>query len=140
MEVEVDLETGEIRVLEYAAVADAGKALHYPSVKGQVEGGAIMGFGMALFEELRYEDGQLQNADPFQYRLPLLPDIPESFRVAILENGDGPGPFGAKGIAQTSIACTSPAIGNAICDAIGERIRSIPYTPEKILRALGKLG
>ncbi len=140
VEVEVDLETGEIRVLEYAAVADAGKALHYPSVKGQVEGGAIMGFGMALFVELRYEDGQLQNADAFQYRLPLLPDIPESFRVAILENGDGPGPFGAKGIAQTSIACTSPAIGNAICDAIGERIRSIPYTPEKILRALGKLG
>lgn len=137
-EVEVDTETGEIRVLRYSLVGDAGKALHYLSAKRQIEGGAIMGFGISLFEELSYEDGQLQNADAFQYRLPLMADLPESFHSSLVENGDGPGPFGSKGIAQTSIGCVAPAIGNAIRDAIGVHIRSTPFTPEKILRALGK--
>jgi CO/xanthine dehydrogenase Mo-binding subunit len=99
-----------------------------------------MGLGNALFEELRYEEGQLLNADPFQYRLPLLRDVPEAFRVDIVEHGDGPGPFGAKGLSQTSIPCTAPAINNAIRDAIGVHLDSVPFTPEKILRALGKLG
>ncbi len=138
-EVEVNVETGEIRVLQYSLVADAGKALHYLSAQSQVEGGAVMGFGIALFEELLYRDGQLQNADAFQYRLPLMRDIPESFHSFILENGDGPGPFGSKGIAQTSIPCAAPAIANAVYDATGARLQSTPFTPEKILRALGKL-
>lgn len=99
-----------------------------------------MGLGISLFEELLYQDGQLQNADAFQYRLPLLGDIPERFHSSLVENGDGPGPFGAKGIAQTSITCAAPAIGNAIFDAIGVNVRSTPFTPEKILRALGKLS
>jgi CO/xanthine dehydrogenase Mo-binding subunit len=139
-EVEVDRETGEVRVLQYAAVADAGRVLHHYSAKGQIDGGAVMGFGTALFEEIRYEDGQLLNADPFQYRLPLLRDIPERFQTLMIENGDGPGPFGAKGLAQVGIPNPAPAIGNAIFDAIGVRVRSTPFTPEKILRALGKLG
>ena len=135
----VDRETGEVRLLQYVTVADAGKAIHYPSAKGQIEGGAAMGLGLALHEELVYQDGQLQNADPFQYRLPLMSDIPESFRSIILENGDGPGPFGSKAIAQVSIPCVAPAIGNAIYDALGIRLRSLPITPEKVLRALGVL-
>ena len=138
-EVEVDRETGNVRLLQFVTVADAGIALHYPSAKGQIEGGAIMGLGLALHEELHYQDGQLQNADPFQYRLPLMTDIPEIFRAIILENGDGPGPFGSKAIAQVSIPCVAPAIGNAIYDAVGVRIRSTPFTPEKILRAMGVL-
>lgn len=138
-EVEVDRETGEVRLLQFVTVADAGKALHYPSAKGQIEGGAAMGLGLALYEELVYQEGQLQNADPFQYRLPLMSDIPQSFSCIILENGDGPGPFGSKAIAQVSIPCVAPAIGNAIYDALGIRIRSLPITPEKILRALGVL-
>jgi len=138
-EVEVDRETGGVRLLQYVTVADAGKALHYPSAKGQIEGGAAMGLGLALHEELHYQDGQLQNADPFQYRLPLMTDFPESFRSVILENGDGPGPFGSKAIAQVSIPCVAPAIGNAIYDAVGVRLRSTPFTPEKVLRALGVL-
>lgn len=140
VEVEVDRETGEIRVLQYSLVADAGKALHHISAARNIEGGAIMGLGISLFEELLYQDGQLQNADAFQYRLPLLGDIPERFHSSLVENGDGPGPFGAKGIAQTSITCAAPAIGNAIFDAIGVNVRSTPFTPEKILRALGKLS
>jgi len=139
-EVDVDRDTGEITVLQYAILADAGKVLHYNSVRGQLEGGAIMGFGLALFEELRYEDGQVQNADAFQYRLPQMRDVPPSFHVLITENGDGPGPFGAKGVAQTSIPCVAPAVANAIFDAIGVPISSTPITPEKVLRALGSLA
>ena len=139
-EVEVDRETGEVRVLQYAMVSDAGKILHYGSAAGQMEGGAVMGFGPALFEELHYRDGQLQNADAFQYRLPLASDIPESFHTVIKESGGGPGPFGSKGVAQTTIGGVAPAIGNAIFDAVGVRIMSVPFSPEKILRALGKLG
>ncbi|HEY7061503.1 MAG TPA: xanthine dehydrogenase family protein molybdopterin-binding subunit [Chloroflexota bacterium] len=139
-EVEVDTDTGEVRVLQYAAASDAGKTIHHTSAQRQIEGGAIMGLGNALFEEVRYEEGQLMNADPFQYRLPLLRDVPEAFKVDIVEHGDGPGPFGAKGMSQTSIPCTAPAINNAIRDAIGVYLESVPFTPEKILRALGKLS
>ena len=139
-EVEVDTDTGEVRVLQYAAASDAGKTIHHMSAQRQIEGGAIMGLGNALFEEVRYEEGQLMNADPFQYRLPLLRDVPEAFHVDIVEHGDGPGPFGAKGMSQTSIPCAAPAINNAIRDAIGVHLDSVPFTPEKILRALGKLG
>jgi CO/xanthine dehydrogenase Mo-binding subunit len=139
VEVEVNRDTGELRVLRYAVIADAGKAIHYPSAKAQVDGGAVMGFGHALFEETVYRDGQLQNGDPFQYRLPLMSDIPEEFYSSMLEKGDGPGPFGSKGMAQTSIVTVAPAIGNAIFAALGARVRSLPITPEKILRALGKI-
>jgi CO/xanthine dehydrogenase Mo-binding subunit len=139
-EVEVDCETGEIRLLQFSVVADAGKALHYPSAKAQVDGGAVMGIGHALFEEVIYQDGQILNADPFQYRLPVMPEIPESFHSSMLENRDGPGPFGSKGMSQTSIVTVAPAIGNAIYDAVGVRVRSLPITPEKILRAMGKIA
>ena len=138
-EIEVDCETGELRVLQFSVVADAGTALHEGSAKAQVDGGAVMGFGHALFEEVVYQDGQLQNGDPFQYRLPLMGDVPELFFSSMMEKGDGPGPFGSKGMSQTSIVTVAPAIGNAICDAIGVRVRSLPITPEKILKALGKL-
>jgi CO/xanthine dehydrogenase Mo-binding subunit len=139
VEVEVDRETGELRVLQYSVTVDAGKALHYPSAKAQVEGGGVMGFGHALFEEVVYQDGQILNADPFQYRLPIMEDIPEFFHSLMLENSDGPGPFGSKGMSQTSIVTVAPAIGNAIYDALGIRLTSLPITPEKILKALGKI-
>jgi CO/xanthine dehydrogenase Mo-binding subunit len=138
-EVEVDRETGEIRVLQFSVIADAGRALHYPSAKAQVEGGVVMGFGHALFEEVIYQDGRILNADPFQYRLPVMAEIPEAFYASMLENQDGPGPFGSKGMSQTSIVTVAPAIGNAIYDAVGVRVRSLPITPEKILRAMGKV-
>jgi CO/xanthine dehydrogenase Mo-binding subunit len=139
VDLEVNRDTGELRVLGYSVIADAGKAIHYPSAKAQTDGGAVMGFGHALFEETIYQDGQLQNGDPFQYRLPVMKDIPEQFYSAMLEKGDGPGPFGSKGMAQTSIVTVGPAIGNAIYDALGVRVRSLPITPEKILRAMGKI-
>ncbi len=138
-EVEVDRETGEVRVLRYAAVADAGKVLHYTAARGQIEGGAVMGFGAALTEEVVYGEGQLLNGDAFQYRLPQMRDIPEEFSTTMIERGDGPGPFGSKGIAQTSIPCAAPAIANAIFDAVGARLDSTPLSPEKVLRAMNAL-
>jgi CO/xanthine dehydrogenase Mo-binding subunit len=139
IDLEVNAETGELRILRYSVIADAGKALHYPSAKAQVDGGAVMGFGHALFEETIYQEGQLQNGDAFQYRLPVMKDIPEVFYSSMLEKEDGPGPFGSKGMSQTSIVTVAPAIGNAVSDALGVRVRSLPITPEKILRALGKI-
>jgi CO/xanthine dehydrogenase Mo-binding subunit len=139
IELEVNRETGELRILRYSVIADAGKALHYPSAKAQVDGGAVMGFGHALFEEAIYQEGQFQNGDPFQYRLALMKDIPEAFYSSMLEKEDGPGPFGSKGMSQTSIVTVAPAIGNAIYDALGVRVRSLPLSPEKILRAMGKI-
>lgn len=139
IDLEVNRTTGELRILRYSVIADAGKAIHYASAKAQVDGGAVMGFGHALFEETVYQEGQFQNGDPFQYRLPVMNDIPEEFYSSMLQKGDGPGPFGSKGMAQTSIVTVGPAIGNAVYDALGVRIRSLPITPEKILRALGKI-
>ena len=139
VELEVNRDTGELHILGYAVIADAGKAIHYPSAKSQVDGGAVMGFGHALFEETIFQDGQFQNGDPFQYRLPVMKDIPAEFYSSMLEKGDGPGPFGSKGMAQTSIVTVGPAIGNAVYDALGVRVRSLPITPEKILREMGKI-
>lgn len=139
VEVEVDREIGDVRIVRYAALADAGTIMHYHSARGQIEGGAILGLGPTLFEEVCYAEGQLLNADPFQYRLPQLGDVPEDFQTILLEAEKGPGPFGAKGIANTSIGCVAPAVGNAIYDAVGVRLTSLPFTPEKILRALGTL-
>ena len=139
VDLEVNRDSGELRILGYAVIADAGKAIHYPSAKSQVDGGAVMGFSHALFEESVYQDGQFQNGDPFQYRLAMMKDIPAEFYSSMLEKGDGPGPFGSKGMAQTSIVTVAPAIGNAIYDALGVRVRSLPITPEKILRELGKI-
>ena len=136
VEVEVDRETGEVRLARYAAVADAGKALHFPSAKGQVEGGAVLGVGLAMLEEMVYEDGQLLNGDPFQYRLPTMRDQPRDFQVAMIEKGDGPGPFGSKAMAQTSVPCVVPAVANAIYNATGVRLTEAPFTPEHVLAAL----
>jgi CO/xanthine dehydrogenase Mo-binding subunit len=138
-EVEVDLESGEFRVTSFAVSADAGAVIHYSSARAQLEGGAVMGFGLALTEELVYGEGQTLNADSFQYRLPQMQDLPQAFATVIEESGRGPGPFGSKGIAQVSIPCVAPAIANAIADATGVVITSMPITAEKILRALGKL-
>ena len=139
-EVEVDLETGEIRILRYGAVADAGKAIHVPSTHAQVLGGAVLGIGISLFEDLIYSDGQLLTSDAIQYRLPTMRDIPPHFVSSLVENEDGPGPFGSKGMSQTSIPCVAPAVANAVADAIGVRLTDTPFTPEKVLRATGRLG
>jgi CO/xanthine dehydrogenase Mo-binding subunit len=138
-EVEVDIETGHVKLLKFGTVVDVGKAIIPVSAKAQVEGGATMGIGNALFEECVYRDGQFLNGDDMQYRLPLMEDIPEWWETVMVENEDGPGPMGSKGMAQTSIVVVAPAIGNAIYDATGIRIKQLPITPERVLQAMGKV-
>ena len=138
-EVEVNTDTGEVRLLQYANVADVGKAIHPLSCKCQLDGGAIMGLGNTFYEEMVYRDGRMVNGSPLEYRLPLLGDLPEEFKSMMVENGDGPGPQGSKGMGQTAISPIAPAVSNAIYEAIGVRIRDLPITAEKVLRGLGKL-
>jgi CO/xanthine dehydrogenase Mo-binding subunit len=136
VEIEVDMETGEVRLLRLCGVGDAGKAIHHMSARRQIEGGAVLGIGLSLFEDTIYADGHLQNGHVRSYRLPAIGDMPAEFSSVLIENGDGPGPFGAKGLAQTSLPCIAPAVGAAIRDAIGNYVRSTPFTPEKVLDAL----
>jgi CO/xanthine dehydrogenase Mo-binding subunit len=138
-EVEVDPETGDVTLLRYAIAADVGTAVHPVACKSQLDGGSVMGLGNTLYEEMIYGDGQLLNGDSFQYRLPLLHDLPPHFMSIMVENHDGPGPLGSKGMSQTAVSPIAPAIANAIYDAVGVRIKELPITPEKVLRGLGKL-
>jgi CO/xanthine dehydrogenase Mo-binding subunit len=140
VEIEVDEESGAIRLQAMSLVTEAGHVIHYGSTRGQTEGGAMMGLALALNEEVVYEDGHMSNANGFHYRIAAMRDVPEDVSVSVIANCDGPGPFGAKGLAQTSIPCMTPAIANAFLDATGCVLESAPFTPEKVLHALGRLG
>jgi CO/xanthine dehydrogenase Mo-binding subunit len=94
---------------------------------------------LALHEELVYEGSGLANGNPFDYRMAHASDLPAHFVVDIVENRDGPGPFGAKGLSQTSLPCAAPAIGNAIRDAIGQFVNTYPFSPDRVLRTIGVL-
>jgi len=138
----VDDETGEIKLERYVTVADVGKAINPQQAEGQDEGATIQGLGNTLFESLAYENGQPLNANLVDYRVPRFTDLPEHFESALVENGDGPGPYGAKGMGESGIVSVAPAVGNALFDAAGVRIRELPLTPEQVWRALraGKQG
>jgi len=135
-EIAVDEETGAIRVEKYVTVADVGKALNPLQAEGQDEGAAIQGLGNTLFEALEYENGQPLNASLVDYRVPRFTDLPALFTSALVENSDGPGPYGAKGMGESGIVSVAPAIGNALFNATGVRIRDLPLTPERVWRAL----
>jgi CO/xanthine dehydrogenase Mo-binding subunit len=104
--------------------------------RGQDEGAAVMGLGQALFEGMQYEGPVLANLAAAKYRVPLASDLPDRFRSITQEQGHGPGPFGSKGIGEGGLLPVAPAIANAIEDAVGVRITSLPLTPEKVLAAL----
>jgi CO/xanthine dehydrogenase Mo-binding subunit len=135
-EIEVDSETGEIALRRYITVADVGKALNPAQAESQDEGAAIQGLGHTLFESLQYEHGQPLNANLVDYRVPRFTDLPKHFESALVENEDGPGPYGAKGIGESGIVAIAPAVGNALARATGLRIRELPLTPERVWRAL----
>ncbi len=134
-EVEVDIETGLVRVLRLACANDVGRAINPMAVEGQIEGGAQMGLGYALTEELIVKDGEVQNPDFHQYRLFTAADMPE-IETIIVETDDPGGPFGAKGVGEMGGTPTAAAVANAIYDAIGVRLTELPMTPDRILRAL----
>ena len=135
-EVEVDEETGAVKVIQYVSMADVGQAIHQQQCEAQDEGGAMQGLGSALFEALISEDGQLLNPNLIDYRVPLFTDLPASFGAVLLQHGNGPGPYGAKGVGESGMFCVAPAIGNAIARATGMRLHDLPLTPERIWRAL----
>jgi CO/xanthine dehydrogenase Mo-binding subunit len=137
-EVEVDPETGEVKVLDLTALQDVGFALNPLSVEGQIQGGVVQGLGYALSEEMKFDsNGRLMNPHLLDYKLPSILDVPTVKAVLIEEAlASAPTPYGAKGVGEPPIVPTAAAVANAIYDAVGVRIRSLPLTPEKVLKAL----
>lgn len=134
--IDVDTDTGEIKVASYITVADVGKAINPLLAEGQDEGAAMQGLGAALFETLLYDRGQPLNPNLVDYRVPRFTDLPDQFESRLIENQDGPGPYGAKGMGESGIVSVAPALGNALFCATGARVRDLPLTPERVWRAI----
>jgi len=134
-EVEVDTETGHVKVLKIVSATDAGKAINPVAVEGQIQGGAAMGVGYALYEQHILDQGVPRTDSMAFYLVPTSMDVPE-IQCEIVEVYDPKGPFGAKGIAEPATVPTTPAILDAIYDAIGIRITDTPATPERVFQAI----
>ncbi len=137
-EVEVDLETGALRVLKYAAAHDVGRAINPQSVEGQIQGGAVQGLGYGLMEEVIVEDGINLTTSFASYLIPSAADVPDVEPI-VVEAGEGLGPFGARGIGEPPIGPPAAAVANAVADATGARLTRLPLTAERVAAALGLL-
>lgn len=136
-EVKVDPGTGYVDLTKLVLVSDIGKALNPAQVESQDEGSAIMGLGHTFMEQLLLDEhGRIRNLGALDYRIPTIQDIPGNLHSVLIENEDGPGPFGSKGAGEGGILAISPAIGSAIAEAIGVAIRDLPLTPERVWRAV----
>ena len=137
VEAEVDEGTGDITLHRYVTVSDVGKALNPLQVRMQDEGAAIMGLGHTLMEHLIHDEaGRLRNLGAIDYRIPTSLDLPLRIESDMVENGDGPGPYGAKGMSEGGLLCVAAAVAAAVRDATGVSIRDLPLTPERVWRAL----
>lgn len=136
VEVEVDTETGHVRILRMASAVDCGKPLNPRIVETQISGAAIMQLGFTMSEKMDFQAGQVTNASFSDYKIPGIHDIPGQMDNHIVEADQGGGPFGAKGVGESSTFGVSPSIANAIEDAVGVRLTELPLTPEAVLRAL----
>jgi len=134
-EVEVDVVTGKVKVLKMVTAHDCGKAINPMLVEGQLEGSVVGGMGQALYEDVMTEKGQVVNPSFLDYGIPTAMEIPSITSVEV-ETHDPEGPFGAKESGEGTQLAPAPAIINAIYDAIGVRFKSLPVTPEKVLKAL----
>lgn len=137
-EVDVNRQTGEIKVLKLWGAYDVGKAINPMSCEGQIEGGASMGLGFALSEEMSFVDGQHMNPSFLSYKLPSAADMPEIIPILVEQQPHPQGPFGAKGMGETTNVVVPPSIANAIYDAVGIRFTKLPITPEMVLKELAK--
>jgi len=137
-EVEVDEETGEVEVLRLVCSHDIGQIINLGGLEGQIEGGVTQGFGFALVEEMVYEGGTLANGTMVDYKIPNILDVPP-IEPHFVQKPDPAGPYGAKGVGEAVLVPTAPAIANAVYDAVGARITSLPITPDKVLNALKKI-
>jgi CO/xanthine dehydrogenase Mo-binding subunit len=137
VELEVDEETGQVQIKRLVSVADVGKAIHPEGCVGQEEGAAMMGIGHTFFEQMVYDaNGQLLNPNLVDYRVPGFNDVPKEFHTVLLENGDGPGPYGVRGMGEGGLLSVAPSVTNALARATGVRVRDLPLTPERVWRAL----
>ncbi|MDB2018955.1 molybdopterin-dependent oxidoreductase [[Clostridium] symbiosum] len=138
-EVEVDLQTGEIELLEYKAAVDCGTVINPNLARIQAEGGIVQGIGMALFEDINYTDkGRLKENSFMQYKIPARVEIPD-LEVEFDSSYEPSGPFGAKSVGEVVMNTPLPAIVQAVYHATGLWFRELPITPEKVIRGLGKL-
>ena len=135
VEVEVDTHTGQVDVLRAVGAQDCGTVINPDGVEGQIVGGMAVGLGYGLFEDVIVKDGQVLNPSFLECRLPTAVDMPE-VSTLIVDNYDENGPFGAKGAGNSSVINMAPAIANAVYHAVGVRIKELPITPEKVLKAL----
>jgi len=138
-EVIVDIETGEVEVTDYVAVLDTGKAINPKAVEGQLEGGISMGLGYALMEEVVLDEGYIQNLSLQDFLIPTTLDVP-NIKSILLEAENKYGPYGAKGVGEMCNIPAGPAIMNAIANACGARVRSLPADPENVFLAIREAG
>jgi len=134
-EVAVDTLTGKVTVLKLVASFDVGQSINKLSAQGQLEGGTVTGVGYALLEDVKMDQGRTVTGALDTYLVPTAADLPD-VQAVMLESGGGKGPFGAKGIGEPSSTSGAPAVANAIADAIGVRLKQLPFTPERVLTAL----
>jgi xanthine dehydrogenase molybdenum-binding subunit len=134
-EVEIDLDTGVVRVLRIIAAHDVGKVINRLGIEGQVEGGIAQGIGYCLTEELKVQAGRILNPTFTDYKLPTATELPE-MDITFIETHDPAGPYGAKGIAEAPLIPVAPAIANALFNATGVRFTELPLTPERVLMKL----
>jgi CO/xanthine dehydrogenase Mo-binding subunit len=135
-EVEVDEETGVVKILRMVSAHDVGRVLNPQTLAGQIYGGLAQGVGYALYEQVKSSEGRIQNPSFTDYKIPTACELDFPVDVELIETLDATGPFGAKGVGEPGLVPTAPAIANAIYDAIGIRIRDLPITPDKIVAAL----
>ncbi|MEW6286534.1 MAG: xanthine dehydrogenase family protein molybdopterin-binding subunit [Chloroflexota bacterium] len=139
-EVEVDTETGHVRVLRFVSADDVGQAINPALVQGQVEGAVVQAQGYAIQEEYKTKDGYVLTDQLSTYLIPTVLDIPEKVETVLVEVRDPNGPWGARGVGELPYLPVAPAIAAAIHDATGVWINEFPFTPERVLRALGKIA
>jgi CO/xanthine dehydrogenase Mo-binding subunit len=138
-EVEVDTETGHVRVIRLLSADDVGRAINPDLIVGQVEGAVVQAHGYAMLEEYKYKDGRVLTDQLSTYLIPTIWDIPEKVESVLVEIPDPNGPWGARGVGELPLLPVAPAIAAAIHDATGVWINEFPFTPERVLRALGKI-
>jgi CO/xanthine dehydrogenase Mo-binding subunit len=139
IEVEVDTETGHVRVLRVLTADDVGKPINPALVEGQVEGAVVQAQGYAILEDWKTKDGRVLTDQLSTYLIPTIWDIPEKVETVLIEVPDPNGPWGARGVGELPYLTVAPAIGAAIHNATGIWVNEFPFTPERVLRALGKI-
>ena len=135
-EVTVDTETGHVEITKLVNVIDCGTAINPKLVETQISGAALMHLGFTMFEKMHFDGGQVTNASLADYKIPGIRDLPGTMENLWVDNVQHNGPFGAKGVGEVATFCVSPAIANAIDDAVGVRLTELPLNPEAVYRAL----